>query len=86
MGTNDNLLELFRKRAKVKRDKMNDVDRARFLLQFNTIEGNINCISHGYNLAVHAGLTALNQKASDMPMSRVAMARYQSKSRNRLRV
>jgi hypothetical protein len=38
---------------------MNDVDRARFLLYFNIVEGNINCISHVYNLAVQAGLTAL---------------------------
>jgi hypothetical protein len=66
MGTNDNLLELFSKHTKAKRDKMNDIDRARFLLQFNTIKGNINYISHVYNLIVQVGLTALKAEPKDL--------------------
>jgi hypothetical protein len=48
---------------------MNDIDRARSLLQFNTVEVNINCTSHVYNLAVKAGLTALEAEPEGLQYS-----------------
>ena len=59
VGTNNNILELFSKRARAMQDKMNDLDWARFSLQFNTVKGDNNFITHVYNIAVQAGTTAI---------------------------
>jgi hypothetical protein len=59
VGTNDCLLKLFEQKVKYKWDKMSILDQARFSLRFQASEGNINYISHIYNLAVQAGNVAM---------------------------
>jgi hypothetical protein len=67
VGTNDSLLKLFEQKVKQKWEEMDHFNKAKFSLRFQASEGNINCISHIYNLAVQAGHTAVkvNVKGKD---------------------
>jgi hypothetical protein len=68
-------LKLFEQKVKHKWEQIDHLNKIKFSLRFQALEGNINYISHIYNLAIQAGHTAVKVNAKGKEEIRHAFER-----------